>query len=451
MSRREIRETPRNDRLPDQLAKGEDEQRLGRSQEKCGEHIAGPMRAEIDARPPHCDGDEPVQFPPAPVKKRAADGDDSVVVRVPGWKRCAGTRSFVLVGNANERFPKYRQQHWSRLFQLDHPHGFELLWAGTTDDAFERIDDAVGQPKDKGCANDKCATAKTAEDEERDGNGNEERDPDIRTTDHGHEQVECSPRPSLVDRMKNRFVHFVSRQRENRSARRVKQAALLFALVLSPALARAQNFPDAQEVLSGVRLRQAQQQIDLRGQLRQEATIVPFHLVQEGPMVRYIFSNPDETLQLRLGQSDSRLDEISRNGITKISGARLDDPIRGTAVTYEDLALKFLYWPNARVIGADFIRTRNCWRMQLEAPANDSQYGRVVLWVDKDNGALMRMEASDRAGKISKRFEVVSAQKIEGRWYLKQMRVEAIDPQSNRVTARTYLEIKAEPARSPSS
>jgi len=36
---------------------------------------------------------------------------------------------------------------------------------------------------------------------------------------------------------------------------------------------------------------------------------------------------------------------------------------------------------------------------------------------------------------------VVSAQKIENRWYLKQMRVERIDPQSGHVTARTYLEI----------
>ena len=116
-------------------------------------------------------------------------------------------------------------------------------------------------------------------------------------------------------------------------------------------------------------------------------------------------------------------------------------PVRGTAITYQDLALKFLYWPNARVIGADFIRTRNCWKIQLQAPGGDSQYGSILLWVDKDNGALMRMEGYDSAGKMIKRFEVVSAQKIENRWYLKQMRVERIDPQSGRVIARTYLEI----------
>ncbi len=208
-------------------------------------------------------------------------------------------------------------------------------------------------------------------------------------------------------------------------------------------MAQAQNMPDAQEVLAAVRLRQSQQQIDLRGQLRQDALIVPFRLVQEGAVVRYIFTNPDETLQLRLGAKDSRLDEITHTGTTKISGTRLDEPVRHTAVTYEDLALKFLYWPNARILGSDFIRTRNCWKMQLQAPPNDSQYGAVLLWVDKEGGALMRMETFDRAGRLAKRFEIVSAQKIEGRWYLKQMRVEAIDPQSNRVTARTYLEIKS--------
>ena len=53
----------------------------------------------------------------------------------------------------------------------------------------------------------------------------------------------------------------------------------------------------------------------------------------------------------------------------------------------------------------------------------------------------MRMEGYDSAGKLIKRFEVVSAQKIEDRWYLKQMRVEKIDPKSGKATARTYLEI----------
>ena len=189
-------------------------------------------------------------------------------------------------------------------------------------------------------------------------------------------------------------------------------------------------------------MRQTQQQIDLDGQLRQNDVVVPFHLIQSGPVVRYIFTNPDESLQLQLGEKDSRLDEISRNGVAKIAPAQFDRKVRGTDVTYEDLALKFLYWPEAKVVGSDNIRSRNCWKLQLRAPSRRSQYSNVLLWVDKASGALMRMEGYDWNGKLAKRFEVISAQKIENRWFLKQMRIEQLQQGTNKVQSRTYLEIK---------
>jgi hypothetical protein len=52
------------------------------------------------------------------------------------------------------------------------------------------------------------------------------------------------------------------------------------------------------------------------------------------------------------------------------------------------------------------------------------------------------MEGYDWNGKPAKRFEVISAQKIDNRWFLKQMRVEELQPGTNKVQARTYLEIK---------
>jgi hypothetical protein len=200
--------------------------------------------------------------------------------------------------------------------------------------------------------------------------------------------------------------------------------------------------PSLREILSSVRLQQTQQQLDLQGQLRENEKIFPFHLTQNGPIIRYAFSNPDETLQLRLGENDSRLEQVTRGGVEKITPAQFDQKIRGTGVTYEDLALKFLYWPDGRVTGEDTIRTRNCWKLELRAPSRRSQYSNVFLWVDKEGGALMRMEGYDWTGKLAKRFEVVSAQKIDGAWFLKQMRIEEIQPDTGKVQARSYLEIK---------
>lgn len=219
--------------------------------------------------------------------------------------------------------------------------------------------------------------------------------------------------------------------------RKIALTCLLFVESIS-----AQPAPSADSILDSVRLRQTQQQIDLHGQLRQNSLVVPFEMVQSGPLVRYLFANPPETLQLKIGEKDSRLEHVTGAGVQKVGPAQLDRKVRGTDVTYEDLALKFLYWPDGEVVGTDIIRTRSCWKLQLRSPNRQSQYARVDLWVDNSGGALMRMEAYDSSNQLLKRFEVVSAQKIENKWFLKQMRIEEFQPGTDHVLSRTYLEIK---------
>jgi len=218
-----------------------------------------------------------------------------------------------------------------------------------------------------------------------------------------------------------------------------KILAIYFGLTLS---IFGQPAPSAKDILDSVRMIETQQQIDLQGQLRENDIVVPFRLTQNGPLIRYSFTNPDEALQLRLGEKSSRLDLVTGAGTEKFAASKLKQKIRGTGVTYEDLAFKFLYWPAARVVGEENVRTRNCWKLQLRAPSRESQYSNILLWVDKASGALMRMEGYDWNAQLAKRFEVVSAQKIDNRWFLKQMRIEEFQPGTNHVQSRTYLEIK---------
>ena len=200
--------------------------------------------------------------------------------------------------------------------------------------------------------------------------------------------------------------------------------------------------PSANEILASVRMIEARQQIDLQGQLRENDIVIPFRLIQNGPLIRYSFTNPEEVLQLRLGQNSSRLDLVTDTGTEKFAAEKLSQKIRGTSLTYEDLAFKFLYWQSARILGEENVRTRNCWKLQLRAPSRESQYSNVLLWIDKASGALMRMEGYDWNAQLVKRFEAVSAQKIDNRWFLKQMRIEELQPGTNHAQARTYLEIK---------
>src|SRR5213076_1170319 len=215
--------------------------------------------------------------------------------------------------------------------------------------------------------------------------------------------------------------------------------AIYFSLALS---LHGQPPPSAKGILASVRMMEARQQIDLQGQLRENDIVVPFRLTQNGPLIRYSFASPDEVLQLRLGENSSRLDLVTGSGTEQFEASNLKQKIRGTCVTYEDLAFKFLYWPTARVLGEENVRTRNCWKLQLRAPSRESQYSNVLLWIDKASGALMRMEGYDWNAQLVKRFEAVSAQKIDNRWFLKQMRSEELQPGTNHAQARTYLEIK---------
>jgi len=222
----------------------------------------------------------------------------------------------------------------------------------------------------------------------------------------------------------------------------LRPSTFVISLTLAALSLFAEPPPSAKEILASVRMMESRQQIDLQGQLRQDNIVVPFRLVQNGPLIRYSFANPDEVLQLRLGENSSRLDLVTGDGTEQFAASKLKQKIRGTSVTYEDLAFKFLYWPTARVLGEENVRTRNCWKLQLRAPSRESQYSNVLLWIDKGSGALMRMEGYDWNAQLAKRFEVVSAQKIEGRWFLKQMRIEELQPGTNHVQSRTYLEIK---------
>ena len=249
--------------------------------------------------------------------------------------------------------------------------------------------------------------------------------------------------------MKKRLIHRSGKPGGHDTSRIPARQSIIrhrvFMLVLALVLVldrQAHAAPAAQEILASARLRAAQQEIDVQGQIRERDLIIPFRLTQTGPVVRYSFTNPDEALQLRLGESGSNLEEITSGGVDKISGPEFDQKVRGTAISYEDLALKFIYWPKANVLGEDYINTRRVWKLELEPPGRESQYSRVFVWCEQQSGALMRMEGFDWNNRLVKRFEVVSAQKIEGRWFLKTMRIEQLDPASGKVQSRTYLDIK---------
>ncbi|MBV9998788.1 MAG: outer membrane lipoprotein-sorting protein [Verrucomicrobia bacterium] len=202
---------------------------------------------------------------------------------------------------------------------------------------------------------------------------------------------------------------------------------------------------DAHAILDQIRAAQGQLNEDLTGQLRlADGTVIPFRLRLRGAQVTYEFDNPRESLTLDLGETGSQLRDETQAGSQRLTGSRLLQPVRNSDLTYEDLSLRFIYWRRATVEGEQPVKTVSCWIILVQPPGgSESQYGSVRLWVQKDGGALMRAEGFNRQGQLIKRFELISGQRIGGKWWLKQMRIEQLDPQTRRIISRTYLEINA--------
>lgn len=227
--------------------------------------------------------------------------------------------------------------------------------------------------------------------------------------------------------------------------RRAGAVLLAFALVTmaTVALMAQENTPDGRELLRRARINHISQNAQLEARLRTRSGEIPFAIRLRDGRIEYQFSAPEETVTLVLRDDKSEL-SVSRGGRTVALGPKdSGDSLRGTPLTYEDLAMRFLYWPVARVIGEEIFRSRPAWRVELHPGARASLYGAVRVLLDKASGALLRIEGYDWEGRLVRRFEVVSVQRIEGQFFLKSMRIEAFDPESRRVTGRIYLDVSA--------
>ncbi len=195
---------------------------------------------------------------------------------------------------------------------------------------------------------------------------------------------------------------------------------VLIALLLSLANgSNAAETPTARELLALVRANQASQERDLNGKLRmstsEEKIVIPFRLYLRGDAITYQFTDKPEALILHLGEKTSRLDRSTGSGKTeKITGAKLDAPVRGTDISYEDLALKFLYWNNAIVEKEkQTLMTRSCWIVRaVPSDKGESQYDMVRLWIES-TGGLLQAECYS-SGKLIRRFSVRNVQSAHG-------------------------------------
>lgn len=202
--------------------------------------------------------------------------------------------------------------------------------------------------------------------------------------------------------------------------------------------------PSAEEIQRLVKLSYIRQQMNLKGQLRNDetGTEAPFELSMLENTIRFRFDKPIQIINLDLNDKGFVLREVVKGKNAPVPKARYDEKIRGTDITYEDVSMRFLYWPNPVKLDKETVKHRTCWKLRLNNPDTSGAYGVAFIWVDSGSGSIMRMEGYDRAGKLIKRYEVISGMKVGEGWMLKQMRIESFDGATKKRTGRSYLELE---------
>lgn len=98
------------------------------------------------------------------------------------------------------------------------------------------------------------------------------------------------------------------------------------------------------------------------------------------------------------------------------------DEVSDTGLTWSDLALDFLWWPEAEVLGRDQVKGRAAVVLRLTAPPERKDVARVKLWVDERARFIVRAELLDAEGNLRRRIEVDSIKKVrEDLWMVKDL------------------------------
>ncbi len=211
--------------------------------------------------------------------------------------------------------------------------------------------------------------------------------------------------------------------------------------------------PPADTLLKTARFVATLQHQDLKGHIRKNEIKFPVGLYMRGQDIQLSYTQPegnkDVRFHMRLNEKHYDLFELEGGKTVRFPEAKLSKAIEGTDLSYEDLAMRFLYWPNGIVDGIQEIKGQECWIVRLVNPTQTGRYAQVRVWVHKKSQALIQVVGYNAGGRPLKRFTVTDVMKVGDAYTLRRMRVDTVDPVGNRVVGMTYLEFDKPKATGP--
>ncbi len=187
--------------------------------------------------------------------------------------------------------------------------------------------------------------------------------------------------------------------------------------------------PDPQRILEGARLSAALTELDgpLEGSLSHNGKKTPIAIFLKGKNIQFQFQEGGKwrVFHLRLSDDEYELFEIINGKTVDFPRQKLTESIAGTDLTYEDLALRFFYWPNPKLEGDEKIGLEDTFKLRLDKPADAAgNYFAVYVWVHQKFGAFMKINGHSKSGEKLKEFQVEDVMKVSDKvWTLRKMQV----------------------------
>lgn len=201
----------------------------------------------------------------------------------------------------------------------------------------------------------------------------------------------------------------------------------------------------AEDVLKLVRYSYTLYNRDFTGLLRTGfAKKTPFLMSLKPESIRFIFDDPAQVIFLDTRNNTFSLFEgVGGSEMQKVDPSKYGQEVRGTDVTYEDLSMRFLYWPDAKIVKVDRLKGRHCWHVRVRNPDGLGDYATVDVWIDRASGGMIKMLGNNPAGRAIRRFEVLSGKKFGDIWMVDEMRIETIHPTTGQTKSTTRMQIKS--------
>ena len=202
--------------------------------------------------------------------------------------------------------------------------------------------------------------------------------------------------------------------------------------------------PTADQIMGMVRHTNALQNSEFTGTLenRSDRTEERFRMRMADGTVRWEFGGANPmALLLEFGDEGSALYEESGGRKRLVPADRLGEKFRGSDLNYEDLSMRFLYWPKPRKEAVRTVKRQDCWVILLLNPDKSGPYQWVRVWVEQKGGGIMKMEAFDGRNNKLREYEVTKAQKVDDNWFLERMQVNSFQPGSTKPTGLSFLDL----------